>query len=273
MSILRTAALLGLLTGILLAIGWLFGGTGGMTIALAFALVLNFATYWWSDKIVLAMYRARPSTDRRLNGVVEKLAKAAGIPKPRVFTVPTAVPNAFATGRSPDHAAVAATDGLLDNLNEGELEGVLAHELGHIKNRDMLVATMAATIAGAISYIAQMAWWSSVGDRDRSSAVLLPLVIFAPIAAMLVQLAISRGREYGADYSGALLSRKPLALASALEKISAIAKAHPLRGNAATAHLWIVNPFSGGALLNLFSTHPPMAERVARLQKLAKELK
>ncbi|MBU5557699.1 MAG: zinc metalloprotease HtpX [Candidatus Aenigmatarchaeota archaeon] len=273
MAILRTALLLGLLTGILLAIGWLFAGVGGMTIAFFLALIFNFATYWWSDKVVLSMYRASPSSDRKLNAAVEKVAKAAGVPKPAVYVIPTEVPNAFATGRSPRHAAVAVTQGLMHSLDSEELEGVIAHELAHIKNRDTLIGTLAATIAGAISWIAQIAWFSSIGNRNRGGAVLLPLVIFAPIAAALVQMAISRGREYMADRTGALFTKNPLSLASALEKIATLAAAHPLRGNVATAHLWIVNPFSGSTLLNLFNTHPPVKERIQRLKELAKELK
>jgi heat shock protein HtpX len=272
---LRTGLLLALLTGILLAAGFFFAGTAGMTLALGFAMLLNFTTYWWSDKIVLAMYRAKPSKDKKLHMIVEKLAKEAGIPKPKVYAIPTAVPNAFATGRSPAHAAVAATEGLLDALSDDEIEGVLAHELAHIKSRDTLISTLAATIGGAVSFLAQLAWWSLFmgGRREGGSLILLPLLFLAPVAAALVQLAISRGREYFADYTGAYLSRKPLALASALEKISVIAKAHPLRGNAATAHLFIVNPLRADVFARLFSTHPPLAERTKRLRALAKELR
>lgn len=268
MAIFRTTLLLGMLAGILLAVGWLFAGVGGMTVALIFAVVLNLAAYWWSDKIVLTMYRAKPSNDKRLNDIVERLAKAAELPKPKVYIMRTGVPNAFATGRNPKHAAVAATQGLLDALNDEEIEGVLAHELAHIKNRDILVSTIAATIGGAVSYIAYIAWWSSFGSRDRGSAALLPLVVLAPLAATFVRLAISRGREYGADYTGALITKKPHALADALEKISAVARARPIRGNAATAHMWIVNPFKADGLTRLFSTHPPISERTKRLRSM-----
>jgi len=264
----RTALLLGLLTGILLAIGWIFAGVGGLTLAFLFAMMLNFASYWWSDKIVLAMYRAKPTNNRMLDRMVSKLSKEAGIPKPKVYIIPTALPNAFATGRSPKHAAVAVTEGLLKRLDEDEIEGVLAHELAHIKNRDTLIGTLAATIAGAISWVAHIAWWSSFGSRDRGTIALLPLVILAPIAAALVQLAISRGREFYADYTGAIITKKPLALAAALEKISSTVKAYPLRGNAATSHLWIVNPFTADSLANLFSTHPPVTKRIERLKAM-----
>jgi heat shock protein HtpX len=271
MAIFRTTILLATLTAMFLAIGYLIAGTGGMTIALVFALLINFISYWFSDKIVLSMYGARPYDSREINSMVEKLSNAAGIPKPDVYIVESKIANAFATGRGPGHAALAVTRGLAENLTRDEMEGVIAHEISHIKNRDVLVSTMAATIAGAISYIAQMAYWGALGSdsRERGGAlVLIPLIILAPIAAMLVQLAISRGREYGADYTGAMISKKPKALASALEKISYIAKAHPVRGNNATSHMWIVNPFSGNALMNLFSTHPPIEERIERLRKI-----
>ncbi len=272
MALIRTALLLGVLTGLLLAIGYLLAGTAGMTIGLVFAFIMNFATYWFSDKIVLMMYRAKPSDNKRLNAVVGKVARNAQIPKPRVYIIESPIANAFATGRSPKHAAVAATAGILDALDDDELEGVFAHEIAHVKNRDTLVSVMAATIAGAISFIANFAWFATARN-ERPVWAILPLLILAPLAAMLIQLAISRGREYFADYTGALICKKPLALAAALEKISAVAHRHPLRGNPATAHLWIVNPFSGGALLSLFSTHPPMAERIRRLKELSKQIK
>lgn len=268
MAFFRTVLLLGLLTGILLAAGLFLAGTGGMTIALFFALILNFLTYWFSDKIVLSIYRAKPSSDKRLNTIVEALAKKAGLPKPKVYIIDSNIANAFATGRDPKHAAVAATTGLLESLSKEEIEGVVAHELAHVKNRDTLVSTIAATIGGAVSYLAQMAWWSIAGDRERNNALLLPLIFLAPIAAMFVQMAISRGREFEADYTGAFTTANPLGLASALEKISQIARAHPLRGNAASAHLWIVNPFRADAFSNLFSTHPSVEERVRRLKDM-----
>jgi len=270
MPVLRTTLLLGLLTGILLLAGFAFAGIGGMTVALIFAFAMNFIMYWYSDKIVLGMYGAKPSDNKRLNSIVDKLAKSAGLPKPKVYVIPIDLPNAFATGRNPKHSAVAVTRGLLENLNDDEIEGVISHELGHVKNRDILISTMAATIAGAISYLAQIAWWSLfIGERrEGGSIVMLPLLFMAPVAAMIVQLAISRGREFGADYTGAMISKKPFALASALEKISDIAKRNPIRGNSATAHMFIVNPFKADFFAKLFSTHPPTAERVRRLREM-----
>jgi len=274
MAFLRTAALLGLLTAILLAIGFLIAGIGGMTIALIFAIFLNFFTYWYSDKIVLSMYKAKLTGDKKLNSIVEKVAKEAGIPKPKVYIVSTNSPNAFATGRSPNHSSIAVTQGLLDDLDDDEIEGVLSHEMSHIKNRDTLVSTLAATIAGSISYLAQIGWWGmSSRDRENGNILLLPLVIFAPIAAMLVQLAISRGREFYADYTGAMISKKPLSLASALEKISSYVDRNPIRGSSATSHLWIVNPFKGDSFASLFMTHPSTDERIKRLKELARKIK
>lgn len=274
MTILRTAALLGLLTAILLAIGFLVAGIDGMTVALVFAMLLNFFTYWFSDKIVLSMYRAKPTNDKKLNSIVEKVAKEAGIPKPRVYIVPTESPNAFATGRSPSHSSIAVTQGLLERLDDDEIEGVLSHELSHVKNRDTLVSAIAATVAGAISYLAQIAWLGMFSrDRENGNILLLPLLIFAPIAAMLVQLSISRGREFFADYTGAMISKKPLALASALEKISSYVDRNPMKGSSATSHLWIVNPFKGSSFASLFMTHPSTDERIRRLKELARELK
>jgi heat shock protein HtpX len=274
MAFLRTAALFGLLTAILLTIGFLLAGTAGMTIALIFALMINFFSYWFSDKIVLAMYRAKPSENSRINSVIAKIAKEAGIPKPKVYIVPTNSPNAFATGRSPSHSAIAVTQGLLDDLDNDELEGVLSHEISHIKNRDTLVSTLAATIAGSISFIAQIGWLSmNSRDRQNNSLLFLPLIILAPIAAMLVQLAISRGREFYADYTGANISKNPLALASALEKISSYAERNPIRGSNATSHLWIVNPFKADGFSGLFMTHPSTQERIRRLKEMTMETK
>jgi len=274
---LRTALMFALLTGILLVVGWFVGGVSGMTLFLALSVVINFLSYWYSDKIVLGMYRAKEITKKqepKLHQIVEKVADEAEIPKPRVYLVDTPVPNAFATGRSPSHASIAVTSGLMKNLNSDEIEGVLSHELSHIKNRDMLTASIAATIGGTIAYIAQIAWYGFImGDRKNSgSAVLLPLLILAPVAATLVQLAISRSREYAADYTGAIISKKPLELASALQKISQAAKEHPLKGNSATAMLFIVNPFKADAFAALFSTHPPVEQRIARLKELAKKM-
>ena len=279
MSYIRTALLLGLLTGILLAIGWLWQGTTGMTYFLIIAFAMNFLAYWFSDKIVLAMYRAKPvqkSEEPKLHEIVEKLSKEMKIPKPKVYLVNLPILNAFATGRNYKNSAIAVTSGLLKHLNAGEVEGVISHELSHVKNRDTLISTIAATIAGAIAYIAQIAWYSLFmgGNRRQSgSLIFLPLVILAPIAAMLIQLAITRTREFAADRTGALTSKKPLELASALEKISKVAKQHPIAGNDATAHLFIVNPFKGDVLMNLFSTHPTVEVRVSKLREIAKELK
>jgi len=208
------------------------------------------------------------SSNPTLHKIVEKLAKEANIPKPRIYLVESSNPNAFATGRSPKHSAVAVTSGLLKILDDDEIEGVLSHEIAHIKARDTLTATVAATIAGAIAYIAQIAWWSSLGDRKRSNAAALPLLILAPLAATLVRLAISRSREYAADYEGAKISKKPLSLASALEKISTEVDRKPLYGNAATSHLFIVNPFKKDAFINLFSTHPSIESRIAKLKDM-----
>lgn len=269
----RTALLLGLLTGILLAIGYFLGGPGGMTLFLFISLAINFASYWWSDKIVLAMYKAKEIPKRqnpKLHKIVERVAKAADIPKPKVYMINETVPNAFATGRNPKNAIVAVTSGIMKMLKDDEIEGVIAHEIAHIKNRDTLTSTIAASVAGAISYIAQMAWYGMYGrdERGRGSMILLPLLILAPISATLIQLAISRGREFEADKYGALFSKKPLSLASALEKISGIVKHNPMRGNPATSHLFIINPFKGDLIFTLFSTHPGTGERVKKLREM-----
>lgn len=275
---LRTALLLGLLTGILLAIGFLWAGITGMTVFLILAFILNFLVYWYSDRIVLGMYGAKEITEDenpKLHEIVERLAKEAKIPKPKLYLVKINVPNAFATGRSPKKGVVAVTSGLINSLDDDEIEGVIAHEIAHIKSRDTLTSAIAATIAGAISYIAYMAWWGAMasGERRGGNALLLPLVIFAPLAATLVRLAISRGREYKADENGSLFSKKPLSLASALEKISDSVKRNPIKGNVATSHLFIVNPFKSDSLSNLFSTHPSVESRVQRLKELAKRMK
>ncbi len=274
---LRTVLLLGLLTGILLAIGFFWAGLAGLTMFFGIALAINFLSYWYSDKIVLKIYKAKPiadSDDPKLHSVIENLSKEAGIPKPRLYMVDMPVLNAFATGRNKNHAAVAITTGLMKHLNWDEIEGVLAHELSHVKNRDTLTSTMAATIAGAIGYIGYIAWWSLfLGGGQRGGGILmLPLILLAPMAAIIIQLAISRSREFAADKTGTLISKKPLALASALEKISHVAKNHPLRGNSATSHLFIINPFKADTLGRLFSTHPRVEERVRRLKVFAKEL-
>ncbi|MBI3333581.1 MAG: zinc metalloprotease HtpX [Candidatus Omnitrophica bacterium] len=286
MKTLKTAFLLTLLTLIFIAVGGLLGGRSGMMIAFVFALIMNLVTYWFSDRIVLAMYRARPVTEAEapeLVGAVRHLAQLGNIPMPKVYVIPTEAPNAFATGRSPNHAAVAATEGILKILNQDELIGVIAHELSHVRNRDILISTIAAAIAGAIYMLADMARWSLMwgggrrDDRERGGgafqlALMLVIAIIAPIAAMLVQMAISRSREYQADESGARLCRKPLALASALEKIHAISSRRPMEANPATAHLFIVNPLSAGGWVNLFSTHPPVERRIEILHSLARQL-
>lgn len=239
---------------------------------------MNFASYWFSDKIILKMYRAREvneSAAPELYGLVRRLATQAGLPMPKVYLIPGDQPNAFATGRNPEHAAVAITDGILRILNREELEGVIGHELAHIKNRDILIGTVAATIAGAISMLATMAQWAMIfgggrNDDDEGGGILsyLVMLIVAPIAAMLIQMAISRSREYLADEAGARIAGNPRSLASALRKLDAAAKRIPLQANPATAHMFIVSPLRGGGFASLFSTHPPMAKRVARLENL-----
>ena len=277
MSYLKTFLLLTLLTGIFLLIGFIWAGTFGMTVFFLIALIFNFATYWYSDKIVLAMYGAKEikkSKNPKLHEMVEKLCKEAKLPKPKIYRINLPVPNAFATGRDAKHSAIAVSDSLLKSLNEAEIEGVLAHEISHIKNKDMLIATLAATIAGAIAYIAQIAWYSLFfSERRNENLLFLPLLFLAPLAATLIRLAISRNEEFKADRDGALISKKPLALASALEKISKITEVNPIQGNAATSHLFIVNPFKADSFVKLFSTHPPVEERIKRLKALAKELK
>ncbi len=268
---LRTITLFGTLTVVLLAIGWFIAGIWGMGIALVFACLINFVSYWYSDRIVLRMYGAEPSEDKELKGMVDKLAEKAKIPKPKVYTVPLEVPNAFATGRNPRNSAVVVTQGLLD-LDKEELEGVLAHEISHIKNRDIMVSMLAATLAGAISYIAQIGYWSLfMGGQRRGEGNIIGLIlilVFAPLAALLIRFAISRSREFKADWSGALLTKKPQALASALKKISEVAKKKPIGGTAATSHLWIVNPLHRDWFTSLFSTHPPVEVRVRRLEDM-----
>jgi heat shock protein HtpX len=265
-----TVLLLGTLTAILLAVGWLMAGPIGMTFALMFAIIINFASYWYSDRIVLKMYKAKPSDDPKLNDMVERLAREAKIPKPGVYTVPTQVPNAFATGRKRRHAVVAVTDGLM-NLNDDELEGVLAHEIGHIQSNDMLTSAVAATVAGAIAYMAHIGYWSMfMGDsRNQGSALgLILMIVFAPLAALLVKMAISRKREYEADRKAAVFTKNPMGLASALKKIEETARVRPLKGSTATSHMWIANPFRRDGFSNLFATHPPMGKRIERLEEM-----
>jgi heat shock protein HtpX len=276
----KTAVLLGLLTGLFVLIGGYFGGRQGMIIALLFAGVMNFGSYWFSDKIVLRLYRAQEVQETEapdLFRIVRGLAQRAGIPMPKVYIVPNEAPNAFATGRSPQHAAVAVTDGILRLLSPEELEGVLAHELAHIQHRDTLISTIAATLAGVIMMLASMARWAAlfggIGGRDdenRGGGALgfIFMAILAPIAATLIQLAISRSREYLADDGSARLTRNPARLANALEKLEYAAERIPMDANPATSHLFIVNPLRGRSLLSLFSTHPPIEERIARLRAM-----
>lgn len=273
---LKTAVLLGLLTGLVLLIGDAFGGSQGLVVAFVFATLMNFGAYWFSDKIVLAIYRAQALTEAeapRLYQMVRAVAQRAGVPMPRLYLIPTDTPNAFATGRSPQHAAVAVTEGILRILDEEELEGVLAHELGHVKNRDTLTMTIAATLAGVIVMLARMAMWLPFfGGRDEEERGgmlgMLFLAILAPIAAFLIQMAISRAREFQADETGARITRKPWALANALEKLEQASRIVPMDANPATAHLFIVNPLRGGGLYSLFMTHPPIEARVARLRAM-----
>jgi len=274
---LKTMVLMVFLTVLLMAIGGAVGGRTGLTFALIMAFGLNFVTYWFSDKIVLRMYSAREVTESEepeLYSIVRRLASKAGLPMPRVYIVDEDQPNAFATGRNPEHAAVAATSGILRILSREELEGVLAHELAHVKHRDILISTIAATIAGAISYLAQMAQWAMIfggsrrDDDDGSPIAAIVMMIVAPIAAMLVQMAISRAREYSADEGGAEISGHPMYLANALKKLDMASKQIPMDANPATAHMFIVNPLSAGMLMRLFSTHPPMEERIARLEAM-----
>ncbi len=281
MNTLKTTFFLALLTLLLMGIGQLLGGHQGLIMAFGFAVVMNVISYWFSDKIVLMMYRAKPVSESELpelSRIVRTLSQQAGMPMPRLYRIPTETPNAFATGRSPNHAAVAVTDGILRILSSDELEGVLAHELSHVRNRDILISTIAATIAGAIYMLADMARWSAMfggrsrDDRNNGGAqmvLMLLVAVIAPIAAMLIQLAVSRSREYQADASGAALCHKPLALASALRKIHSAARAIPLEANPATAHLFIVNPLTAGGLINLFSTHPPVERRIEILERMA----
>jgi heat shock protein HtpX len=284
MNTLRTTILLAVLTALLIWIGDMLGGRQGAIIALLLAGGMNFFSYWFSDKIVIKMYGGQEVTaqdDPELYGMVQDLTQRAGLPMPKVYLLPQDTPNAFATGRNPEHAAVAVTDGIRRILNKRELAGVLGHELSHVKNRDILVSTIAATLAGAISYLAQMAQWAMIfgGNRDRDDEGgsnifgLIVMMIVAPIAAMLIQMAVSRSREYGADEGGAKVTGDPLALASALRKLHMGAQNIPLHVNNATAnataHMFIVNPLTGHGLASLFSTHPPMEERIARLEAMA----
>ena len=266
MNTFKTAFLLTLLTLIAIGIGDLWGGRNGMIEAFFIAIAMNFFSYFFSDKIALAMNGARPVTREqlpRIYAVVEQLTQRVGLPMPRIYVIPTDSPNAFATGRNPKHAAVAVTEGILRLLDDEELEGVLAHELGHVRNRDILISSVAATIAGAITMLARLEFWFGGRDDNNRGGGLLTLIL-APFAAMLIQLAVSRSREYQADATGAHFTHNPYALARALQKLDAYSKRIPMDVAPSTAHLFIVQPFLG-SLGNLFSTHPPIPQRIARL--------
>jgi len=273
MNSMKTAMLLGPLTGLLLVVGYFLGGQQGMFLALIFSAVMNFVSYFFSDKLALAAYRAQPVTEAeapKLYAIVQRLASKAGIPMPRLYVVQSPALNAFATGRNPRHAAVAATTGILQAMSEEELEGVLGHEISHVLNRDILTSSIAATLAGALTFATRFAYMAPrSGDNRRGGnpLVALVMIVLAPLAAMLIQMAVSRSREYGADASGAKLLGDPRPLASALEKLGSAAGRIPLQGATPTnAHLCIVNPFAGlGGLTALFSTHPPIEERIRRL--------
>ncbi len=278
MNTMKTFLLMALLSVMFVMIGGALGGQSGMTIALLFAGVMNFVSYWWSDKIVLKMYGAKELTrndDPELFRMTEELTQRANLPMPKLYKIEGDQPNAFATGRDPNHSAVAVTEGITRLLTRDELRGVIAHELAHVKNRDILVGTVAATFAGAISYLANMAQWAMIfggrnsDDEEGSNPVAgILMMILAPIAAMLVQMAISRSREFLADETGAQMSGNPLSLASALRRLHAEAERIPMNASPATAHMFIVNPLSGGSFMKLFSTHPPMEERIARLEAM-----
>jgi len=270
----KTVLLLGALSALLLAIGDVIAGPNGLMIGLLIAAVMNFGSYWFSDKIVLRMYRAEEvGSNHPLYRVTERLARQGGLPMPKVYVIPDASPNAFATGRNPEHAAVAATEGILRILSEPELEGVIAHELAHVKHRDILISSIAATLAAAIMMVARMAMYAGMfgggrqDDRDDGAnpIALLAMMILAPIAAFLIQAAISRSREFSADAGGASIAGTPYGLADALRKIEAASRRVPLNANPATAHMFIVKPFSGSGLTSLFSTHPPTEERISAL--------
>jgi heat shock protein HtpX len=277
-NILKTTLLLTVMTLLFMLAGQALGGERGMVMALVFAAIMNFVSYFFSDKIALAAYRAQPITRDelpRVYNIVERLAQKVGLPTPKVYLIPTDSPNAFATGRNPQHASVAVTQGILGLLNDDELEGVIAHELGHVRNRDILISSIAATLAGAITFLAHIARWGMIfggmrgsdrDDRGGSGIAAIAMLFLAPFAAMLIQLAVSRSREYGADDTGAHWTGNPYALASALAKIEAYSRRTPLVATPSTAHLFIIQPFLGGfSFGNLFSTHPPTAKRIERL--------
>jgi len=277
MNQIKTVILMAALAGLLVVLGGYIGGKNGATYALIFALIMNFGSYWFSDKIVLSMYGAQEVTDREapeLYNLVKQLADKAGLPMPRVYIIPDESPNAFATGRNPSHAAVAVTEGILRILSWEELAGVIGHELGHVKHRDILTQTIASTFGAAITYLAQFGFLFGGRSDDEESGGgsfvgMLLMMILAPLAAMIIQMAISRSREYVADRTGAEICGRPLWLASALSKLSKASEAIPMNANQATASMFIVNPLSGGGIAGLFSTHPPIEERIRRLQEMA----
>ncbi|MEW5800147.1 MAG: zinc metalloprotease HtpX [Bacteroidota bacterium] len=278
MNTMKTFLLMGVLTVMVVMVGGAIGGESGMLFALFFAGIMNFVSYWWSDKIVLRMYGATELTQSdspALFQITQDLTMRAGLPMPKLYLISGDQPNAFATGRDPNHSAVAVTEGIMRLLSKDELRGVIAHELAHIKNRDILVGTVAATFAGAISYLAQMAQWAMIfggrnsDDEEGSNPIVaIVMMIVAPIAALLVQMAISRSREFLADETGAQMSGNPLSLASALKRLHTASQQIPMHATPATAHMFIVNPLRGGGFMTLFSTHPPMEERIARLEAM-----
>jgi heat shock protein HtpX len=272
-NLIKTTLLLGTLTGLLLFFGSVFGGRSGMVFALGLAAVMNIAAYWYSDRIVLKLYKAQPVTEAQdpvLYSIVRELAARAGLPMPRVYVIPNPSPNAFATGRNPENAVVAVTDGIRQLLTEEELAGVIGHELAHIGHRDILVSSVAATLAGAIMMLAYMARWAFFlggrGNDDNNPMAALAMAFLAPVAAVIIQMAVSRSREYQADRTGARIAGSPYPLASALEKLSNASRNVPMAANPATSHMFIVKPFAGRSLLELFSTHPPVEKRIARLK-------
>lgn len=278
---LRTTLLLGALTGLILLFGQYMGGQGGLVIAFVFAVVMNFGSYWFSDKIVLRMYGAQEASEAQapqLHRIVHNLTVRAGLPMPKLYVIPSEGANAFATGRDPNHAAVAVTQGILRLMDERELTGVLAHELAHVKNRDILISSVAATLAGAIMMLANMAQWAAIfgmgrSDDDEDGGGMLGMLVMAflaPLAAMIIQMAISRTREFAADRTGAAMSGDPLGLASALSKLGLAAERIPMNASPQTSHFFIVNPLSGRSVARFFSTHPPLEERIARLRALAR---
>ena len=283
MNVFKTTMLMTVLTVLLVLAGDFIGGNNGMVFAFVFALAMNFGSYWFSDKIVLAMYRAKEITSDEnptIFEVVQDLTTRAGLPMPRIYMIDSDQPNAFATGRDPQHAAVAVTSGIMRMMPKNELRGVIAHELAHVKHRDILISSIAATIAGAITMLANVAEWAMIfggfgggggGDDERSNPIAaLIMIIVAPLAAMLVQMAISRSREYDADEGGAKMSGDPMALASALRRLETAKEEIPMKAPPATAHMFIINPLSGRSFKNLFSTHPPIEDRIARLEEMAR---